>query len=219
MFDAVIFDCDGVLVNSEELAQTVELEHLERAGLSYDRSSYTRRFSGTSMSEFRNLIRADFVARLGEEVPAGFFEEMSAAIENSYRERLRPMDGAVEFVSAVHQPKAVASGSSLELIRIKLEKAGLASHFGDRVFTSEHSRSKPHPDVFLQAAEALGVAPARIAVIEDSVNGIIGAKRAGMFAVGYTGGGHCLDGHDRALFDAGADLVSGSFADLRLPEA
>ena len=211
-FDAVIFDCDGVLVNSEELAQNVEIAHLERVGLRYDRSTYVRRFSGTTMGEFRNLIRNDYVKQFKQELPSEFFDEMAKAIVHSYEEALVPLEGVVEFVSSLQKPKAVASGSSLELARMKLERVGLAPEFGAYIFTSEQGRSKPHPDVFLQAAAALGVEPARSVVIEDSANGVMGAKRAGMFAVGYAGGGHCRDGHEQLLYDAGADVVFHSFA-------
>jgi HAD superfamily hydrolase (TIGR01509 family) len=91
---------------------------------------------------------------------------------HSYEEALAPLEGVVEFVTSLKTPKAVASGSSLELVRMKLDRVGLALEFGANVYTCEHSRSKPHPDVFLQAAEGLGVLPGRIAVIEDSTNGV-----------------------------------------------
>jgi HAD superfamily hydrolase (TIGR01509 family) len=212
--DAVIFDCDGVLVNSEELAQAVEVAHLARIGLRYDRREYGRRFSGTTMAAFRDLVRADYVERYGAQIPAQFFEDMARAVRTSYDGHLKPLEGAIEFVAAVRKPKAVASGSSLELVKMKLERVGLWSEFGGHVYTSEATRSKPHPDVFLQAAAGIRVAPERTVVIEDSCNGVIGAKRAGMFAVGYTGGGHCLEGHARALYDVGADLVFGSYDEM-----
>lgn len=213
-FDAVIFDCDGVLVNSEELSQVVEVAHLARIGLRYDRREYARRFSGTTMAEFRDLLRADYGERFGAQIPAQFFDDMANAVRASYDGNLAPLEGAIEFVAAVRKPKAVASGSSLELVKMKLERVGLSSAFGRHVYTSEATRSKPHPDVFLQAAAGIGVVPERIVVIEDSSNGIIGAKRAGMVAVGYTGGGHCLEGHERALYEVGADLVFGSYPEM-----
>ena len=213
-FDAVIFDCDGVLVNSEELAQEVEMAHLERIGLRYDRSKYVRRFSGTTMGEFRDRIRSDYIDQFNRELSLKFFDAMAKAVVRSYNEALAPLDGAIEFVTSVKKPKAVASGSSLELVRMKLERVGLAPEFGAYIFTSEQTRSKPHPDVFLQAAGALGVEPVRSIVIEDSSNGVEGAKRAGMFAVGYAGGGHCLDGHAQALYDVGADVVFDSFSEM-----
>lgn len=213
-FDAVIFDCDGVLVNSEELAQSVELTHLERVGLHYDRRRYVHRFSGTTVAEFRDLVRIDYAERFGRSLPAQFFDEMESAVVDSYEEALAPVEGAIEFVAALKKPKAVASGSSLELVCMKLERVGLSREFGTHVYTSEQTRSKPHPDVFLEAAQGLKVAPERSVVIEDSTNGVVGAKRAGMFAVGYTGGGHCLSGHEEALHDAGADLVFRSFIEM-----
>jgi HAD superfamily hydrolase (TIGR01509 family) len=213
-FDAVIFDCDGVLVNSEELAQAVEVVHLAAIGLRYDQQAYARRFAGTTMADFRDLLRADYSERFGAQIPALFFDEMAQAVRASYEVGLAPLEGAIEFVAAVKTPKAVASGSTLELVRMKLKRVGLAAEFGSHIYTSEATRSKPHPDVFLQAAAGIQAAPERVAVIEDSCNGIIGAKRAGMFAIGYTGGGHCLDEHERALYDVGADIVFGTYQDM-----
>lgn len=212
--DAVIFDCDGVLVNSEELAQAVEMEYLGNAGLSYQSTMFMRRFSGITMAQFRDLIRADFLDQLGIQVPELFFDGMKCAVVASYEESLAPLEGVIEFVHSLASPIAIASGSSSELLQMKLEKVGLTRAFGANVFSSEFSRSKPHPDVFLEAAASLGISPERAVVIEDSIIGVIGAKRAGMFAIGYTGGGHCPVGHYKALYEAGADLVFNSFREL-----
>jgi beta-phosphoglucomutase-like phosphatase (HAD superfamily) len=112
-------------------------------------------------------------------------------------------------------PKAVASSSSKGLLSFKLQKVGLADLFGAHIYSADAvGAGKPDPALFLFAADRLGVAPARCIVVEDSVNGIVAAGRAGMTAIGFVGGGHCLDDQDRLLLDAGAELVFHAHSEL-----
>ena len=111
--EALIFDCDGVLVNSEEIAQQVELSTLARMGIDFPRDEYVRRFSGTSEEEYRRLLCCDVKILHGLELTHEFFDAVDAGIHMAYSKRLAPIDGAKELVSAWGKPKAVASSSSM----------------------------------------------------------------------------------------------------------
>lgn len=212
--EALIFDCDGVLVNSEEVAQRVELACLADIGLEYRRDDFVRRFSGMSTTDFREAIQADHIEELGTQVPSWFFDQMFSGVVSAYETELQAIEGAIEFASRWEKPKAIASSSSPDLIAMKLSKVGLDSVFGDYVFCSEDLQPKPCPDVFLLAAEKLALPPSDCLAIEDSASGVVAAKQAGMTVVGFVGGGHCLDAHDELLLENGADWVSSDFADI-----
>lgn len=207
-YDALIFDCDGVLVNSEQIAQEVEMAMLESIGMHYSRDEYVHKYSGTSERDFIDGLRADSIARLGKELSAAFLDDMFAAIGVGYNERLDQIEGAESVAAAWPKLRAVASSSSKDTLLFKLRKVGLDTLFGDRVYSADAVKNaKPRPDVFLYAADALGVDPKRCIVIEDSTNGIVAAKTAEMTAVGFIGGEHCLDDHRQVLLHNGADYV------------
>jgi beta-phosphoglucomutase-like phosphatase (HAD superfamily) len=214
-FDAVVFDCDGVLVNSEEIAQDVELSMLAREGLEYPRDDFVRRFSGTSEREFKEALRSDARTLCGLDLSDDFFDRMEAATRSAYAGRLARIAGAHRSVSAWTKLRAVASSSSIHTLRYKLRVAELDTMFGIHIYSGDAvEAAKPDPAIFLLAAEGLGVPPSRCVAIEDSVNGIVAAKRAGMTAYGFTGGGHCLSDHDQRLRESGADEVFSAHSKL-----
>lgn len=198
-FDAVIFDCDGVLVDSESLALEVELEILAGEGLTYDRADFVRRFMGTADSHFHQLLDADSQERLGRPLRTDFVEMAHKARQVICRERLGEVPGARAAIAGLVVPKAVASSSRPAFLREKLTLGGLIDLFEPHIYSTELvARGKPHPDIFLYAAEKLQAAePARCLVIEDSVNGVRSGLAAGMEVWGFIGGGHC----DAALGD------------------
>ena len=214
MFDALIFDCDGVLVDSEVLAQEVELAALAGIGLDYPRDEFTRRFTGTSAEDMNAAVAEDFYHRFGRPIPADFFDELGSAIHCAYAQQLQPIEGAAAMATAWSKPKAVASSSSGPLVELKLRKVGLADEFYPHVFTADNARAKPHPDLFLMAASALRTDTARCVVVEDSVNGVTAAKRAGMQVIGFIGGAHCEGAHADTLRQGGADWVFENFAQV-----
>ncbi len=213
-FDALIFDCDGVLVDSEVLAQEVELKALASIGLNYPRDDFTQRFTGTSAEDMNAAVAADYEANFGQPIPPSFFDELGAAIEQAYRQHLQPIPGAIELAQTWSSAKAVASSSSADMVALKLNKVGLTDCFHPHIFTAEHGRAKPHPDLFQLAAASLEIDSSRCVVIEDSVNGVLAACRAGMHVIGLHAGGHCLAGHDALLAASGADRVCGSFDEV-----
>jgi HAD superfamily hydrolase (TIGR01509 family) len=212
---AVIFDCDGVLIDSEVLGLEVEHRTLAEVGLQYDVAEYHRRFLGLPHHAYIAELDADARAITGRPLPGDFSATITARLGESFAASLAPIAGALAFVSALRIPKAVASSSLLQSLRWKLEKTGLRAAFGDHLYSAEQvKRGKPAPDLFLYAAERIGAVPQTTFVLEDSANGIKGAKAAGMIAAGFTAGGHCLPDHGAMLNAAGADLLFNSYPAL-----
>lgn len=207
-FEAVIFDCDGVLVDSETLALEVELELLGSYGLIYERADFVRRFTGTADGHFRDLLDADHRARLNRPLPEDFLELTHQRRLAACRERLVEVAGARQAALAITEPMAVASSSRAGFLREKLSLVGLLDVFDPHVYSTELvAHGKPAPDVFLYAANQLNVAPARCLVVEDSVNGVLAGCAAGMTVWGFVGGGHCDASSAEPLRAAGAHRI------------
>jgi HAD superfamily hydrolase (TIGR01509 family) len=188
-FDLVVFDCDGVLVDSERLSVRVDLQYLERLGWPLTESEIVERFVGRSDAD----MRADIEAFLGGPVPAKIDAEFERLYRQAFDEELEPVDGiagVLEAVAAAGIRMCVASSGTHAKIRRSLELTGLAGWFDDRTIFSatDVPNGKPAPDLFLHAAGAIGVAADRSAVVEDSVHGVQAALAAGMAAFAYAGG-------------------------------
>jgi beta-phosphoglucomutase-like phosphatase (HAD superfamily) len=211
-FKAVIFDCDGVLVDSEKIALAVELEMLAEQGLTFERSDYVVRFIGLSTDAYHAAIDEEARLRLGRPI--------AEAIRQSERLRavmvaeLTEVPGAGEAVAGLTLPKAIASSGSMGGMERKLKRTGLWEYFAPHVYGAEHvANAKPAPDLFLHAAAALDIAPSDCLVLEDSVNGVIGAKAAGMTVWGFLGGGHATDGLGERLLATGAERLVRDWAE------
>ena len=205
-FQAIIFDCDGVLVDSEKLALEVELEVLAGLGLTFERDDYVLRFMGPSTDAFHAAIDEEARRRLGRSI----FAEVrgSERLRQVMIEQLREVPGAQKAISALRQPKAIASSGSRVGLERKLKQTGLWALFAPHVYSADHvANAKPAPDLFLLAATALGAEPRDCLVLEDSVNGVVGAKAAGMTVWGFLGGGHAHDGLGQRLMAAGAERL------------
>ena len=198
---AVVFDCDGVLVNSEEICLDVELECLAEIGLTFQRHEYVSRFMGMTSADFYAALDNDLRTLYGRTLPETFPD-----VETS----LACIPGAPETVRALRDlPKAVASGSNPDRLKIKLRQVGLFDDFAPHIYSAqEMPRGKPAPDVYLHAAKQLGVDPAACIAVEDSVNGVTSALTAGMVVIGFTGGGHCPPNQAEALRGAGASQIA-----------
>jgi HAD superfamily hydrolase (TIGR01509 family) len=208
MISAILFDCDGVLVDSEVLAQEVEIDVLRGIGLDYDRREFNVRFMGTSEAAFWEALEADGLARLGRSITAELREPMRLRIREVFRERLREVPGAGAAVRSVRHAKAVASSSTSRALRLKLGMVALWDDFAPHVYSADHvACPKPAPDLFLHAAANLDVPPADCLVIEDSINGVRAACAAGMRAWGFLGGGHHDDDSGARLLEAGAERI------------
>jgi HAD superfamily hydrolase (TIGR01509 family) len=208
MISAIIFDCDGVLVDSEVLAHEVETKILGDIGLSYDRKEFTARFMGMSDAAFWDALEQDAHDRLGRSIRDELREPMRRLMREAVQTRLTEVPGALAALSVVQQPKAVASSSTREHLEIKLKLVGHWDHFAPHVYSAEHvTHAKPAPDLFLHAAQALGVAPEACLVLEDSINGVTAARAAGMRVWGFMGGGHMTDEIGERLLAAGAERL------------
>jgi beta-phosphoglucomutase-like phosphatase (HAD superfamily) len=213
---AVIFDCDGVLVDSEILAIEVEIELLAAHGLTYDPAEYGHRFLGLNDAAFREALEADSLARLGVLLPADFIDRTHSQRWDACQTRLTEVDGAADAIAVLRLPKAVASSSGARFLREKLRLTGLLEAFDPHVYSADLvARAKPHPDIFLHAAQSLGVDPARCIAIEDSVNGVRSGLAAGMTVWGFAGGGHMDAASAERLTQAGATRMLGSWDEAR----
>jgi HAD superfamily hydrolase (TIGR01509 family) len=186
MIKAVIFDCDGVLVDSVGLAGEVLADYLRDLGFEVTRQEATRRFGSGKM--------ADYVARFeretGRRLPEKFEQELRRRRELVFRQRLRSVEGAEALVRALRVPSCVASNGPMAQIELSLSIVGLRELFSERVFSAYSVRAwKPDPQLFLHAAEALGAAPSECAVLEDSELGIQAGVAAGMQVFAFLPGG------------------------------
>lgn len=214
-FEAILFDCDGVLVDSEKIYVEVEREHLARIGLHYELKDYMDRFQGLVANDFWAALDLDHQALGKGPLPATFGPELDAAAFERISCELSAIAGIRELLDAHRGPRAVASSSRLERLVQKLQHTGLHSYFDPHIYSGEQvENGKPAPDLFLFAAESLGVDPAATLVVEDSANGIRAGLAAGMTVWGFVGGGHCHDGHAELLFAAGAHRVVDSHDNL-----
>lgn len=215
-FDLVIFDCDGVLVDSEAIAASTLARFLTIRGVRTDLAYVMRNYLGRSFA----TIEADFLARTGRAAPERFAEEWYAELFDAFRRGLKPIDGVPELLTRLAIPKCVASSSAPARLTLSLDVTGLAPKFGANVFdASMVKRGKPAPDLFLYCAERMGVAPSRTLVVEDSVSGIASAVAAGMTAWGFAGGAHYAPGMGvdaRSLQSAGARRIFSSMAEFGL---
>lgn len=195
----VIFDCDGVLVDSEPISLACLTAGLNRIGVDIDVETVRARFAGTAMPSIMQHVARDY----GIAAPEGFVEAVKAETLRAFDAELRAMAGASEAIAALDLPRCVASSSDPVRLGHSLGLTGLLPLFEGRVFSSvEVARGKPFPDLFLHAAARMGFAPESCLVVEDSVPGVTAARAAGMRVVGFTGGGHW--GHD----PLGADLTA-----------
>lgn len=203
---AVIFDFDGVIADSEMLANLVLAEELTRLGLPTSLEQSYARYIGTRWDEMIARIEA----ALGRAVPPDWSAQLSDTMMARFRRDLAEVPGAGAFIAMLGSlPRGIASSSSPERLALCLEVLGLAEAFGPHVFSAELvTLGKPAPDIYLLAAERLGVAPEACLVIEDSPSGIKAAKAAGMEVVGLLAGAHIQPGHDARLRAAGADHLA-----------
>jgi len=180
--EAVIFDCDGTLVDSETLGNEVLVECVGEHGLLLTVEEALTHFTGRKMAD----CVAELEQRLGKALPADFVPDLRARMARTFRERLRPIDGALSVLQRLRVPYCVASSGPREKIELSLGLTGMLGYFHGRVFSSyEHGSWKPDPGLFLHAAAVLGIAPSRCAVVEDSPPGLQAGLAAGMIVFAF----------------------------------
>ena len=207
MIDTIIFDCDGVLVDSEVLALEVEIAAAADVGLTYDLGEYKARFMGRTTQAFFDLLAQDCLERTGRPLPEGFQERCYGNYRASLS-RLKEVEGVLRMVAAVTHRKAVASSSTADALEEKLRRTGLWDHFAPHVYSTDLvAHGKPAPDIFLYAAKKLDAEPSGCLVFEDSVHGVHAARAAGMRVWGFSGGGHMDKASSDRLLAAGAERI------------
>ena len=212
---AIIFDFDGVLLESEYEGNRCIAEALTELGHPTTVEDALNHFVGLSGRDFLAAVEQ----RIGTAVPDDFHLRMTAERDRVLRDGMAGVAGAVEFVRSLPAglPTAVASSSSVRWVRTHLAHLGLADAFGKHVYSGrEHvERGKPAPDLYLHAAEQLGVPIEQTVVIEDSRVGATGALASGARVIGLAAGAHCIDGHDEMLRRLGVSEIAHSFHQLR----
>ena len=211
--DLIIFDCDGVLVDSEVISCRAHADVLSRHGYPITADQVFERFLGRSTRQANLEIEAE----LGRKLPDEYHAELQDELFGSFEAGLEAVSGIHDVLDQITQRVCVASSGSPQRMRVSLGSTSLYERLSPNIFSASQVRNgKPAPDLFLFAAGEMKVPPERCIVIEDSVAGIAGARAAGMTVFGFHGASHCRRGYGEALRRAGADLT---FDDMRqLPE-
>lgn len=207
----IIFDCDGVLVDSEILSNAIDAELMRSSGWQITAEEIIRDHIGQPKA----VIWEQIAAKRGAPWPEGLLEQADQQLLSRMETELQPVTGIRQALDRLTTRKAVASSSALPKLRRSLEICGLIGFFEPHVYSaSQVARGKPFPDVFLFAARECGVDPSDCLVLEDSVAGVTAARAAGMRVAGFTGGRHSFPGHADKLRAAGATHVFAHADDL-----
>ncbi|MDN5249106.1 MAG: HAD family phosphatase [Alphaproteobacteria bacterium] len=213
--ELIIFDCDGVLVDSEHLSSLIIAELLSKAGYSITPQEVSEKYAG--------LIMMDILKRLEKQTDIYFSLNLVAELHKQFAARmgteLNLIHGVKEAIANLELPHCICSNASTENLTNMLELFDLMQPFKNCLFSAQDvgtKKLKPDPNVFLFAAEKFNIKPAHCLVIEDSIHGLAAAKAANMRSVGFTGGSHTYPGHANALADAGAETVYADHSELNL---
>lgn len=208
-----IFDCDGVLVDSEVIAARVESEMLKELGYEIEPNELAIRFAGLTLERIMELLTEE----VGLVFPKDFAEQADRALDLRLGRDLVDIAGAHDVLDRIDLPRCICSNSSSARLELELEHVGLWDRFRPYVFAAREvgtKKGKPAPDVFHFACKTFEVSPREAIVIEDSVHGVAAAAAAGCRVVGFTGGGHSFPGHAESLSEAGAETVIARLADF-----
>jgi beta-phosphoglucomutase-like phosphatase (HAD superfamily) len=218
-FDLVIFDCDGVLIDSEILANRAEVDLLKSYGIEFELDDYMARFVGKSTKDVLKSIESLYDISL----PVEFRKIAGEKIYEVFKKELKPIPGVLDLINSIagadgkpfDKPKCVGSSSSLNRLDVTLKFTGLFDLLSPHIFSAEQvSRGKPAPDLFLFAAEQMKVDPTRCIVIEDSPHGVRAGVDAGMTVLGFVGGSHVQHQHDLKLKKEGASAVFSTMSEI-----
>ena len=209
----VIFDCDGVLVDSEVIASKILAETYRDLGYEIENEEFAIRFAGSSGAD----IRAEIEKELGFSFPDKVMAGISGKIDEAVRNEVKIMPGAEDVLDMFDQPRCICSNSPSNRLKDMLTRVKLYDRFRPYIFSAKDFNppaNKPKPDVFLKALAEFEVKPEEAIVIEDSSHGVMAARAAGVRVIGFTGGSHTWHGHADVLTDAGAETVIKKFRDL-----
>jgi HAD superfamily hydrolase (TIGR01509 family) len=209
---AIIFDFDGVIADSEVLANIVLAECVTELGVPTTVEDSYRDYMGKRSHE----VVAAIEKAVGHAIPPSFGELLQVRTLARFRQDLAPIAGVREFIAKFGAlPRCIASSSTPQRLAVSLEILGMTELFAGRVFSALGvARGKPHPDIFLHAAAALGASPRECIIIEDSASGIIAGREAGSTVIGLLAGGHIRDSHGASLKSAGAHYLAADYVEV-----
>ncbi|TKT76376.1 HAD family hydrolase [Aquamicrobium sp. LC103] len=209
--DLVIFDCDGVLIDSEPIASGTLAESLRTAGIDITAAESHVKFTGNSVSIIRQMIKDDYAVADVDALLSSWHDTLFEA----FAERLAPMPGILDVVSGLSRPKCVASNSSMQRLKRSLGHLELWDHFTPRVFSADAvARPKPAPDLLLHCAREFSVDPSRCVMIDDSPHGVEAAVAAGMVPIGFVDPTDPRPGRANILRSSGAVAVANGASEL-----
>jgi HAD superfamily hydrolase (TIGR01509 family) len=209
--DLVIFDCDGVLIDSEWIACEVEAEVLQENGFAIDAAGVRRLLLGLSVASAVKVLLREY----GRQPDAGILDAIKQRTAAAFATRLQAIPGIHGLLDRLVPRRCVASSSDPERLRQTLSQVGLYARLAPHIFSATMvANGKPAPDLFLHAAARMAVHARRCVVIEDSVAGVRAARAAGMAVIGFIGGRHCDRAHGDALAAAGADRIIAGYEEL-----
>lgn len=211
MKSLIVFDCDGVLVETELLANQCEVDALKTLGYSFTLEEYV----DIALGKQNQLVEAILKEQFNIELPVNFWNDLGIKQRMIFDSELTAVEGVIGAVSSLSLPTCVASSSSLARLHHTLGITGLLSYFEGRIYSTESvARGKPFPDIFLHVAKCMNVAPSDCIVIEDSLAGIEGALTAGMTVLAFGGGKHMTARMRQKLKKSGAHLFFDQMHDL-----
>ncbi|ACM25753.1 HAD-IA family hydrolase [Agrobacterium sp. SHOUNA12C] len=212
-FDLIIFDCDGVLVDSEIIAAEVESKLLTDAGYPISTEEMGERFAGMT---WQNIL---FQVEREASIPlsASLLDKSEKLLDLKLASDVKAIPGVPLALSRLPMPRCICSNSSSARLNMMLTKVGYKELFAPHIYSAKDlgaDRVKPKPDIFLHGAKQMNVSPANTIVVEDSVHGVQAARAAGMRVIGFTGASHTYPSHADKLTDAGAETVIARMVDL-----
>jgi HAD superfamily hydrolase (TIGR01509 family) len=212
-FDLILFDCDGVLVDSEIIAAQVESKLLRDAGFDITAEDMCVRFAGM---DWKNIL---LTIEQESDIPlsASLIDKSEKLLDRALADRVKIIDGVKFALSKITERRCICSNSSSPRLDMMLTRVGLKPYFAPHVYSAKDlgpDRSKPKPDIYLHGAKQFGADPARCLVVEDSTHGVHAARAAGMRVIGFTGGSHTYPTHADRLTDAGAETVISRMVEL-----
>ncbi|MEM8796206.1 MAG: HAD-IA family hydrolase [Pseudomonadota bacterium] len=209
----IIFDCDGVLVDSEIIAKTVEISAYAEYGFEMPVEEFSERFSGMTGREIMREIEDE----LDRGLPDTLHDDIQTKIDEKLATELAAVSGVQEMLDRLDEPRCICSNSSTERLQISLKRTELFDRFRPYIFSAPEVGDrlpKPSPSVFSHAAQALETEPGKVIVLEDSTHGVAGAVAAGMRVVGFTGASHTYPSHAERLMEAGAETTINRLSDF-----
>lgn len=211
MIKHLLFDCDGVLIDTEIVAAEVVTDWLQSENVSIDIERYIRDYTGKTFTDIINILKTNGELDATLNVSA-IIPQLDAVI----RDNQRPIAGVWDMLNALSIPRSVVSNSAKDYVALALEKLKIAHHFEGRIFSADMvKKGKPSPDVYELALETLSLSQKNVIVVEDSVAGVTAAVAAGLHTIGYLGGSHIRDGLGEVLMNAGAKVLANDHENLQ----